>query len=461
MGLLVVFSLFVKSLGAILEIGAQAMISQLWSVETYGTYSFFVSVAEGMYALLFAGMVKLNNLYISQKCDLTKFKKRYYFCYVLPLIFIGILLACYTKNTIWLLACIAALSYLLAMDSSSTLMSYGKYGVALIGEYSIGRILLLFLILIFSFIKTLDVTALYVAYAVLFLALFLFCMPTLRAAKKKSVWDSTVTVKNAIKKYVVFQSAEISNTIIMQSSVIVQYIFGGAYQTALVSIVLIVRRLINFISGPTSKLYQPEFARKYAAGDRDGLAAIYAQITRIQLCFITPAFSLLIAAPEILLSIFNKDLVGHTDLVQYTAFVFLYMIAFGPQANLLAMTGKERSSTVINWLSVFVMYLFMYIFKENTYFVVIGFCAQIIFCTTFSLFVQVRHMKRFPMPFWDYLKLGTITAVTAILIHSLSRNLVVCLLIVALHFIANFIFVFPKNEREEMIEKFFSKWRKI
>lgn len=55
MSILVLFSLLVKCFGAVLEIGSQALISQLWSVETYGTYAFFIALADGFYALFFLG----------------------------------------------------------------------------------------------------------------------------------------------------------------------------------------------------------------------------------------------------------------------------------------------------------------------------------------------------------------------------------------------------------------------
>lgn len=460
MSILVVFSLAVKAFGAVLEIVSQALISQRWSVETYGTYSFFVALAEIVFNAFFAGIVKFNNYYISQGRDVRKIKKGYYAFFTFPIVCVGMVFSLWAKNTVLVLACIAGFTYLLAMDSSSSLMSNGKYKVALIGEYTFGRVFLLLIIFLLSFFNRADVQLLYWAYIMQFVAVFIFYLPSLWKSKTNQPMQKAPPLHDAIKKYLVFQSTEISHTIVMQTSVIVQYIFGGAYQTALVSIVLVVRRLINFVSGPTSKLYQPEFSKRYAAGDKEGLARVYAQITRLQLCFMMPVLSFLIAAPSFLLKIYSDDLVGYGALVQITSLVFLYMIAFGPQSNFLSMTGNEKSDTISNWLSVVVMYLSMMLFKSNTYFVVIGFCVQILFCTTYKLVVYIRYMKKLPMSIEDYSKLLGITMAALVVMKMGSNSVLICLGVCLIQFIINFLGILPKEERNELTNKLMRKRKK-
>ena len=451
MSILVLFSLLVKCFGAALEIGSQALISQLWSVETYGTYAFFIALADGFYALFFSGIIKFNNYYIPRGENVNKFRKKYYLYYSLPVCVIGIIVSLFLHKPVALCAFGAGFAYLCAMDTSSRMMSFGRYKSALVGEYCIGRSFVVLAVLASSFSNNKNVVILYVIYG----AQFCVALAYYYIVNKRKPLPTTVNEldRNSVSKYMVFQSTEIAHTIIMQTSVIVQYFFGGAFQTALISIVLVVRKLINFITGPTSKLYQPEFSKRFAAGDRKGLADVYAQITRIQLCFMMPVFLLLISKPEIILRIFNSELISYGWLVRVTSIVFLTMIAFGPTSNFLPMIGKEKIDTIANWSSVLVMYATMVLFRNNQYFVVIGFCAQILYVNIFKLTIFLKNMKSLPTPVIDYIKLAVIWAVASALIHFLPDSLVVLMLLCALHFVANFAIVFPKEDLQLLLDK--------
>lgn len=453
MGWLVIFSLVVKVVGAALEIGAQSLVSQLWSVDTYGTYSFFVSIAELFFNALFAGIIKFNNYYIPADYEVRGFKKRFYGWFAIPVCSVAIIVAVVLQQLWWVLVFMAGFAYLIAMDSSSTLMSNRKYKTALIGEYALGRLILLVAFLAIYMMNHDNINFLYIGYIAQFAFVFIFFLPTLKRIEPNTIATKKLDRKSAIGKYLVYQSTEISHTIVTQTSVIVQYIFGGAYRTALVSIIMIVRRLINFISGPTSKLYQPEFSKRYASGDKKALADTYAQITRLQLCFMMPVFVFLIASPQSLLRVFNKELVEYGFLVRFSALVFLYMIAFGPQSNFLSMTGNEKSDTISNWVSIAVQYSLMYLFKDNEYFVVIGFCGQIIFCTTYKLICHLRFMRIFPMPVRDYFKLVAISGAAIFLIHSLPGNIAIVAAMCLIVFVMNFAVVLPANEKKEMLDK--------
>ena len=458
MSILVIFSLIVKCIGAVLEIGSQALVSQLWSVEIYGEYAFFVALADGFYALFFSGIIKFNNFFIPRGECVKFFRKKYYKYYVIPICLIGIIVGVVLKKPVAICAFFAGFTYLCAMDTSSRMMSYGRYKPALIGEYCIGRTFVVLAVLVFSLMHAKNLVILYLVYGMqFFIALIYYFIIN----KKNPFPEQTKVLDNhALSKYAVFQSTEIAHTIIMQSSVIVQYIFGGAFQTALISIVLVVRKLINFISGPTSKLYQPEFSKRFNAGDRKGLSDVYAQITRIQLCFMMPVFMLLIAKPEIILRVFNRDLIEYGWLVRITAIVFISMIAFGPLSNFLPMIGHERIDSIINWTSVFVMYLSMIIFRSNQYFVVIGFCAQLLYVNIVKLIVFVRYMKRMPMPAKDYFLIVMLYGVCSVILQFLPENLVLAFVVCAMHFAANFIIVFPKEDFKDIIQKMQSRKRK-
>ncbi len=455
MSILVIFSLLVKCFGAVLEIGSQALISQLWSVETYGKYAFFIALADGFYALFFSGIIKFNNYYIPRGESVKQFRKKYYLLYAMPICLVGGIVSVILSNTVALCAFGAGFAYLCAMDTSSTMMSYGRYKPALIGEYCIGRSFVVFVILVFSCSKLRNAEILYVIYGFQFCIAFIYYHLINIRNPLPHTYNKLETT--ALSKYAVFQSTEIAHTIIMQTSVIVQYLFGGAYQTALISIVLVVRKLINFITGPTSKLYQPEFSKRFAIGDKKGLAAVYAQITRIQLCFMMPVFTLLISRPDIILRVFNSELISYGWLVRITAIVFLTMIAFGPTSNFLPMVGKERIDTIANWSSVLVMYVTMMLFRNNQYFVVIGFCVQILYINLFKLVLFLIDMRCLPMPVSDYIKIGLIWAVASGLIYFLPKAIFVVFIVCILHFVANFAIVFPKEELKALLNRVASR----
>lgn len=452
MNILIFFSLIVKLFGSVIEIGSQALISQFWSIETYGTYSFFVSLAEAFYALFFSAIIKFNNFYIPQKCSISDFKRKFYTHYAIPIFGAGFIVSCWLKRPQLIWACVAGFFYFCAMDTSSKMMSYGRYKAALLGEYCIGRLFVVTFVVVTLIIPQHRIEYLYIIYALQYVAAIIFYKKVNPKIPKKQETEQPLE-NSAVKKYVIFQLTDIGHMVIMQTSVIVQYLFGGAYQTALVSIVLVVRKLINFITGPTSKLYQPEFAKKYNAGDMKELRVVYAQITRTQLCFMMPVFTFLVARPDLLLSLYNKSLVGHGSLVQGTAVVFLLMIAFGPLTNFLCMTGHEKSDTVSNWLSVAVMYLTMFLTKESSYFVVYGFCAQIIFSTLYKTIVYIKYMKDLTMPLKDYVKLLLIFAIAILAMKVGPANIVYGIVVCGVHFFADFLLVFPKNELDDLLLK--------
>ena len=462
MELLVIFSLVIKSFGAVLEILSQSLISRGFSVETYGTYSFFVSLADGFYTIFFAGIIKLNNFYIPQGNGLKAFKKKYYRRYVFPVTATGIIISLLIKNPLLVGACLTAAIYARAMDTSSQLMSYGHYKTALMGEYFVGRVFVLLSIGTLLAVKIEVNTTFYYVYAIQYIAAISYYYLVSKKAKKPEeiVTKKEYSTKQIVTKYGTFQVAAIAQTIVMQSSVIVQYIFGGAYQTALVSIVLTVRKLINFISGPTSKLYQPEFAKKFSAGDQQGLGRVYAQITRIQLCFMMPVFTLLIGSPEIILTIFSKELIRYGNMVRIVALVFLFMIAFGPLSNFLSMVGQEKSDARSDWISIFIMYGVMFALRSNQYFVIVGFCAQTIFTTVYKLAVFVRYLHTSPMPYKDYFKLALITLACLFVLRLVSGVFVAVIIICAVQFMLNFVLVFPREELKDLKEKLAKKIKK-
>ena len=99
-----------------------------------------------------------------------------------------------------------------------------------------------------------------------------------------------------------------------QLPVILQYFFVGAFEAGIVSIVLLVKKLINFVSGPTSKIFLPEFSRLYQAGDKKELASSFSMIMRIQMLFVGPLSVVLIGYPQVILNFLAKEMLTQTGL---------------------------------------------------------------------------------------------------------------------------------------------------
>ena len=60
-----ILSIGIKGISAVVEIAIQMLITNGVGVSEYGNYTFFVSLIEGAYFLLFSGSIKLNTFYLS------------------------------------------------------------------------------------------------------------------------------------------------------------------------------------------------------------------------------------------------------------------------------------------------------------------------------------------------------------------------------------------------------------
>ena len=59
-----ILSIGIKGISAVVEIAIQMLITNGVGVSEYGDYTFFVSLIEGAYFLLFSGSIKLNTFYV-------------------------------------------------------------------------------------------------------------------------------------------------------------------------------------------------------------------------------------------------------------------------------------------------------------------------------------------------------------------------------------------------------------
>ena len=80
-----------------------------------------------------------------------------------------------------------------------------------------------------------------------------------------------------------------------------QFVIADPFTTGVLSVVMLVKRLINFISGPTAKIFLPEFTRLYHAGAYDRIRSVYGSIMRIQMLVVGPLAVILLAFPRVIL----------------------------------------------------------------------------------------------------------------------------------------------------------------
>ena len=112
---------------------------------------------------------------------------------------------------------------------------------------------------------------------------------------------------------------------------------------------LVTRKVISFVAGPTAKVYLPEFAHLYGEGDLAGLRRVYSGIVILQMCFVLPICLVMVGASSEILAIYNPVLAEYGSYMQFASFIFFVMVLFGPQGNFLSMTGKEHVEAWMKW----------------------------------------------------------------------------------------------------------------
>ena len=218
------------------------------------------------------------------------------------------------------------------------------------------------------------------------LVFFFFLYRSMKCGAKSNKKDISDTV--SIPKLLQYQRSDILQAMIGQLPVILQYFFFGAFEAGIVSIVLLVKKLINFVSGPTSKIFLPEFSRLYQAGDKKKLASSFSMIMRIQMLFVGPLSVVLIGYPQVILKFLAKEMLTQTELFIGCSFVFLFAATLGPCGGLMQMTDHEKADNVFREAAIFLMLLVFAVMHRNPLFALYGLCIQT-FAESFSKFVFV------------------------------------------------------------------------
>ena len=214
----VVIGLFIKGISAIIEIAIQMLITNSIGISEYGNYTFYVSLIEGTYYILFSGSIKINTFYLSTPTySLNSFKKKYVTRYVTPIILTIIGVSYFFRNPYGIISGIILFIYYVAIDYCSVFYSKGLYIIALLGEYLIGRIFLLIGIYSVLKIDKGNVRSLLILYGLQFIIIVLWFI-----LHKNNIITETNEIKVSIKKLFEYQISDIANSFVSYSPTILQ-----------------------------------------------------------------------------------------------------------------------------------------------------------------------------------------------------------------------------------------------
>lgn len=434
MSIIFLISVILKGIGAALEILIQIVVTRAIGVSGFGTYSAWVSAAELLLWCLFSGIIKCNTFYLPERgATIRRFAGRYYTRYVLPLLAAGAAGACLLGHAELLPVFAISLLLLLIQDFSSRFMARGRAVPALFGEYVLGRLLMLVGLLVLFRLGKREMHAIVWLYALQCLLVVVF-FAAQRCAPAEPVAEREVS----LRKWARFQRGDIVQSFIGQVPVLLQYFFVGAFEAGVVSIVLLVKRLINFISGPTAKVFLPEFSRLYKLEDQTGIRETFASIMRIQMMFVSPLAVVLVGFPRVILRILAPELVGHAPLFVMCAAVFLVAATLGPCGGVMQMTGSERKDNLLRETALAVMFVVFFAMRKNPYFVLYGLCAQTAIEAGGKFIYVSRWMRQAPVSVPEYIRWWLIPAalIAAALALRLGDSLLFMLLFAALAFAA-------------------------
>ena len=448
-------SVGIKAISAIIEIVMQILMTRSVGVNGYGEYTFLVSLVETAYFVLFSGSIKLNTFYLSTpELSLNAFKENYFKKYVFPIISILFILSVTKTNLIYSIGTIILLTYFFAFDKSSTLISRGKQGIALLGEYLLGRIVMLIGIIILIKIDMINTLWLFILYGLQFLIMWIWLKK-----HDEDKFYNTSEIRVPIKKLVEFQKSDIANALISYTPVILQYMFGSAFTAGFAGILTILKKIVNFIAGPTAKVFLPECSRLYKSHELEKLKKTYLMIVKIQMVVIGAASALLLGFPSLVLNAFNPQLVQYSNLLIFVAVSLLFAASIGPVTGFLQMTGNEIICNRNQWISIVVMFIVCVIMRDDSCFAVYGLCAQAIsegllkyysICKWFkSNIVSVKQYILFVLPL--------IIFMTIVQAYKLNDNVFFAIMIVTLTALWNFYFVIQDNLVRETLFRFIRK----
>lgn len=416
--LVFLLSVVLKGIGAVLEILLQISITKMIGLDGYGSYSAWINGADLVFWCLFSGMIKCNIYYLSrEKATLSAFKKKFYLRYVIPVLIVACVIMFIADKPTYYILIGVILAETVVMDRSSVLLARGRYFRSLTGEYVLGRLILLAGVLILGLTGHLSLELAVMLYFIQFVGIFLFLR-----SKGSSNDLKDVSSKVSLNKLGQYQRADIMQSMIGQMPVILQYFFVGAYEAGVVSIVLLVKKLINFISGPTAKIFLPEFSKLYLAGEKDKLKSCFSMIMRVQMLFVGPLSVALIGYPQVILRILAEEMMAQTTIFAGCSMVFLFAATLGPCGGLMQMIDHEKMDNVCREAAILLMITIFVVMCGNPLFALYGLCVQT-FIEAFSKFIFVcRWLGGMPVHINTYFSWWILPVICICISYLLNLN---------------------------------------
>lgn len=432
MNFVFVLSVMLKGIGALLEILLQIIITRKLGVSGYGNYSTWINAADLAFWVFFSGLVKCNTFYLSgRNVSIQSFKKRYYSRYVLPVFaFFSLVVFVFRGQLMLYFALVIMILELFVYDQSSTLLTRGWAKKSLIGEYVLGRLILLAGVYVLDHIGQIKLEMLLVLYVFQYILVVLFF--AVRNGKKSDIYED-VSEEVSLKKWGAYQWADLMYSVINQMPVVLQYFFAGAFEAGVVSIVLLVKKLIHFISGPTAKIFLPEFSKMYRNSEYEKMRDYYAAIMRLQMLFVGPLAVVLLAFPRVILKILAEELIDYAGLFRVCALVFLLAATLGPCGGILQMTGHEKMDNRCREYSLIVMIAAMVLCSHDRLFVLYGLCAQAAFEAVGKYIVVCKWMKKPPVRIGTYMKWWVVPGIVIVVVSLMQlQNSFLCMVVFAM-----------------------------
>lgn len=399
MSLVFIVSVILKGIGAVLEVLLQILITRGIGLAGYGAYSAWINTADLIFWVLYSGLIKCNTFYLSGKdCSIQTFRRRYYSRYVLPTLGAASLCAAILGRTDYLGIFAVTAMEAAVMDRSSVLLAQGNAYPSLLGEYVLGRAVLLLGLVVMMATGTVNQQRLAGLYGAQYVIVLLFL-----GLKQQKGNPEDISGQVSLKKWAGFQRSDAVHAMMGQLPVLLQYFFSGALEAGVVSVVLLVKKLIGFVSGPSSKIFLPEFSRLYRAGKTDEIRGCFASVMRMQMIFAAPLAVILMGYPNVVLGILAEELLPHKTRFVLCAAVFLLAATVGPCSGVMLMTGHEKQDNRIRETATAAMLGMMLLMREDRLFVLYGLCAQTILETGSKYWFVCRWMKKAPIPLKVYL----------------------------------------------------------
>lgn len=417
MAFLLVLSVAIKAVSAVLEIIIQLLITRSIGISGYGEYSFYVNAIEIAFWILFSGMVKCNTFYLADSTvSISAFKKKYVLRYMLPVLLVSAAISLALQEWMYLLSVGALALYFFAFDRSSEFLARGKGMTFLLGEYLIGRVVFILLLSV-SIAFHMEQLALLVAlYGLQYGAVLLW----FRIQRRKIQADGRQEKPVSMGKLWQYQQSDIAYGLIGQAPVLLQYLFVGAYETGLVGIIVVVKKLINFVSGPTTKIFLPEFSRLYKQNKLEEIRGYFRTIIQIQMLFVGPVAVVLLGFSGLVLQLFSPELVDYIPLFRLVAIGFLVIASLGPSAGLMQMTGQEKLENRMRWVTIVLMVVTWFAMRGDRFFALYGLCVQAFSEGILKYLLVCKWFRKPPISLLGYAGLWLPAAAICILVSLLG-----------------------------------------